>query len=104
MKNVHLQNIDITFCLLDGYLLQTEPISPNPEQPAATRKLRQSLRITLEVARDTMISRRDPAMAAALYDILTDEMAGVVTNPAEVPPEYSIAAAARRLLLPFRTE
>ena len=92
-----MNDLDITFNLLDSYLVQTE------EQGHILVGQRRDYRIILEVVRDAMLVRRDALQASAVYDMMRAEFAGGPVTPAAVPPECNIAAAALRLLAPYRT-
>lgn len=104
MSDTHLQNVDIAFQLLDGYLVQTAPTSTDSAQPATTTKLGESIRLVLELVRDILITRRDRMQASILYDVLTQELKKVPILQTAVLPELSVALAVQRLLLSYRTE
>ena len=104
MNDTHLQNVDIAFQLLDGYLEQTAPTSTDSAKPARKNKLGESIRLVLELVRDILITRRDHMQASILYDVLTMELKKVPILQTAVLPELSVALAVHRLLLSYRTE
>ena len=98
MKATTLNNVDITFQLLDGYLQQTEPLAPDK-----TLRTRLCMRIALELVRDVLISRRDSGIASVLYEVVSQELSGFPELTVDTFPECGVACAVQRLLLPYRT-